>query len=166
MWSPLSLLTLIPLQWCPHSQRAPEQWPQGLWWHWTLRRSKGKRQAGAQFKKQSAQQSGPSNRAYLGVRKLENVLIGQIDQERVDTWRKNTYDRKQPKVELRGQTGEEPKVRKKSNWGDSNIKWKCVGAVDRPERRSSIIQLKKHNDRDTKLSLIRERRWSLDKSSN
>lgn len=51
MWSPPSPVTLIPLQWCPRSQRAPEQWPQGLWWHWTLRRSKGKQQAGAQFKK-------------------------------------------------------------------------------------------------------------------
>lgn len=46
-----SPVTLIPLQWCPRSQRAPEQWPRGLWWHWTPRRSRGKRQAGAQFKK-------------------------------------------------------------------------------------------------------------------
>lgn len=38
-----------------------------------------------------------TSQAYLRVRKLENIFISQIDQERVDTWRQKTYERKQPK---------------------------------------------------------------------
>lgn len=38
-WS-FGLLVLLPLQWCHHSQHAPEQSLQGLWWHQTPHRSK------------------------------------------------------------------------------------------------------------------------------
>lgn len=46
---------------------------------------KAQRHPRAQFNNSPLSKVGQATRAYLGVRKLENVLIGQIDQERVDT---------------------------------------------------------------------------------
>lgn len=101
--------TNLPLQWCLHSQHAPAQWPRGLWSHWTPRRSDRKQTRSSahgsvicaedtqQARAETCDLTGNPEKspliwtrgkeAYLRVRKLENILISQIDQERVDTWR-------------------------------------------------------------------------------
>lgn len=57
-----------------------------------------------------------TSQAYLRVRKLENILISQIDQERVDTWRQKK-EKSSQKVEAK--VGEKQKKKKKS---EVNIK--------------------------------------------